>query len=94
MSENGKIIKSMAGKQRMSSCFDFSRRVLGTKEVKCLQLLTNVRLLSFSGKFESKEGGYEYDGEWCNGRREGHGACVFPSGDHYSGDWYTDSRHG
>jgi hypothetical protein len=46
------------------------------------------------GKFDSKEGGYSYEGEWRDGRKHGTGVLIFPTGDRYDGDWENDTRQG
>lgn len=42
-----------------------------------------------------KTSGYEYQGPWRDGNREGpHGKCFYYSESFYIGDWLTDMRHG
>jgi|SRR5882724_6828472 len=32
----------------------------------------------------------EYDGEYANGKRNGHGAMIFPDGNRIEGEWVND----
>ena len=40
---------------------------------------------------QSKE---EYVGELSDGKRHGHGLCIYPDGGQYEGEWVDDKRHG
>ena len=35
-----------------------------------------------------------YEGEWKDGKMEGHGTYYYADGDQYVGDWRDDKRHG
>lgn len=41
-----------------------------------------------------EESGEIYEGQWLNGRRHGHGVCVYADGTMYEGGWRLGAEHG
>ena len=59
-----------------------------------LHLLVHIRTLAReNGRFTWADGTY-YEGEWKNGREEGHGTKVWPDKESYGGEWRGGLRHG
>ena len=65
-----------------------ARHTLTLPALRCTSLLVR------RGTFVCKEGGYTYEGDWAQGRKQGRGSLRFPSGDTYLGEWHDDARHG
>ena len=56
----------------------------------CVHIRTLARE---NGRFTWADGTY-YEGEWKNGREEGHGNKVWPDKESYGGQWRGGLRHG